>query len=239
MTRLRWLVALAVVVIILLQAQAVPWPARIVTALLVAVLPVASVAQLRLIEDVADLPRASAYASSVLTLWILAGRAGAAAWLSGITAGAMGLRALPPIAMLGWSVALTAGGIGMMVVLRRAGLRESALLLHLLPVTRGERMAFAGVSFTAGFCEELLFRGFLLVTLTQATGSILAAVVISTVVFGWVHAYQRPAGAVRAGLLCAVLALPAVVAESVVPSMIAHTAIDLIGGLWLRDRALS
>jgi len=235
--RLRWLLAMLVAGAIVVLATPVPWPARVMMAVLVAVLPVAAVAQLRLIDDVRMLPRSSAYASSAVTLWILAGLAAGAALSSGIDGGALGLTILPIGPLAAWSAGLTLAGVLLMVLLRRMGLRESVLLLHLLPVTRNERVAFAGLSVTAGFCEEFLFRGFLLVTLGDATGSVAMAVVLSTLVFGWVHAYQQPAGAARAGMLGALLAMPAVVAESVVPSMIAHTAIDLVGGLWLRDRA--
>lgn len=237
MNRLRWLLAMLVAGAIVVLATPVPWPARVMMAVLVAVLPVAAVAQLRLIDDVRMLPRSSAYASSAVTLWILAGLAAGAALSSGIDGGALGLTILPIGPLAAWSAGLTLAGVLLMVLLRRMGLRESVLLLHLLPVTRNERVAFAGLSVTAGFCEEFLFRGFLLVTLGDATGSVAMAVVLSTLVFGWVHAYQQPAGAARAGMLGALLAMPAVVAESVVPSMIAHTAIDLVGGLWLRDRA--
>ena len=237
MSWFRWPLALLVAGGIVAWATAVPWPARVMTAVLVAVLPVAAVVQLRLVDDVSALPRASAYASSALTLWILAGLAAGASWMSGMDTGSLGLRILPIGPLVAWSAALTLAGVLLIVVLRRAGLRESVLLLHLLPVTRIERIAFAGLSVTAGFCEEFLFRGFLLVTLATATGSVVLGVALSTVVFGWVHAYQQPAGAARAGMLGAVLAVPAVVAESVVPSMIAHTAIDLVGGLWLRNRA--
>jgi len=95
------------------------------------------------------------------------------------------------------------------------------------------------VSLTAGSCEELVFRGFLISLLVNAWGSPALAVVLSSAAFGWMHAYQEPGGAIRAALLGAALALPVVLYGSVIPSMIAHTAIDVISGILLQKRLIS
>jgi membrane protease YdiL (CAAX protease family) len=72
--------------------------------------------------------------------------------------------------------------------------------------------------------------------LRTAWHSALLAVLIGSAVFGWMHAYQQSRGAVRAGVLGAMLAVPAVLSGSVLPSMIAHAAMDIISGLFLRHR---
>jgi hypothetical protein len=46
------------------------------------------------------------------------------------------------------------------------------------------------VSISAGFCEELLFRGYLQRQFQAATGSILVAVVLQGVIFGLLHSYK-------------------------------------------------
>lgn len=46
------------------------------------------------------------------------------------------------------------------------------------------------VSLAAGFCEELVFRGYLQRQFHAATGSIAAAVALPAIVFGLVHTYQ-------------------------------------------------
>ncbi|MCI0432323.1 MAG: CPBP family intramembrane metalloprotease [Gemmatimonadetes bacterium] len=237
MRRTRWVLAGFAAALIMVWAVEVPWPARAMMAVLVALLPAASIAQLAFADDITALPRTTAYASSASALWILAILSALAAFVSDISAEALRLHVPAWVSLVAWSAGLTVAGVGLMLLLRRTGLRESALLMHLLPVTRRERFAFAGLSVTAGLCEELLFRSFLLVTLESATGSLAVALLISTVLFGWVHAYQARAGAIRAGVLGALLTLPPVLAESVWPSMVAHTAIDLIGGLWLREKA--
>jgi membrane protease YdiL (CAAX protease family) len=231
-----WAVAGAAGALVYLAAPSIAWPARAMTALLIGVLPILMVAQLRVIGDPAALPRIPVYVSSGITLWVLAALALLAARASGLGATELGLRPTSLAALFAWSTGLTAAGIAIVLTLRVAGIRESGLLLHLLPETRRERILFVGLALTAGFCEELLFRGFLLATLRSLTASTTAAVAISTFVFGWMHAYQRPAGAFRAAALGAILMLPPVLANSLVPSVFAHALLDLLGGLWLRNR---
>ncbi len=157
---------------------------------------------------------------------------------SGVPLAQLGLRALSPAVLLAWAAAATAGGVGIMLAARALGVRESAFLRRLLPASGSEKVAFAGLSLSAGFGEELVFRGFLLVALRIAWGSQILALLVSSVAFGWMHAYQHPAGAMRAGLLGSLLAIPLVLSGSIWPSMIAHSAIDIIGGLLLRRRLL-
>ena len=111
--------------------------------------------------------------------------------------------------------------------------REAPVLRELLPVSGPERSLFVALSATAGICEEIVFRGFLIHALTLATGSVTLALLLSSCVFGVVHAYQSPLGAVRAALLGALLALPLVFHGSIVPAILAHTLIDILSGLWL------
>src|SRR5262249_281479 len=67
-----------------------------------------------------------------------------------------------------------------------------------LPPTARELAGFWPVSLTAGFCEEFLFRGFLVWALTPLL-TWWGAVAASTVVFGFGHSYQGVPGAIRAG----------------------------------------
>jgi membrane protease YdiL (CAAX protease family) len=231
-----WLAAAAGVAVVWVLTSPVPWPGRAMTSIIVGAVPVLAVAQLRVLQDPRELPRMAAYASTIVTLWLLAGLSALAARLSGYVRTDLFLSVIGAWPTLAWAGGMIAGAVVMTLLLRRFGLQESALVLHLLPQSRTERIAFAGLSLTAGITEEFVFRGFLLAALLTATGSLPISVAIATIVFGWAHAYQQPGGAVRAATLGALLALPPVLAGSVVPSMIAHTCIDLIGGLVLRNR---
>ena len=62
-------------------------------------------------------------------------------------------------------------------------------LRALLPHDSRELQTFCALSITAGVCEELLYRGFLIVFLSSAFG-VLPAVALSSLVFGIAHAYQ-------------------------------------------------
>ena len=62
------------------------------------------------------------------------------------------------------------------------------------------------------------------------------AAVITTVVFGVLHAYQGWHGMVRAGLLGALLAWGFLVGGSLWPPIVAHALLDILAGIVLADR---
>tara|TARA_Y100000996_G_scaffold379679_1_gene333097 strand:+ start:1527 stop:1799 length:273 start_codon:yes stop_codon:yes gene_type:complete len=66
-----------------------------------------------------------------------------------------------------------------------------------------------------------------------------SAVMISSLVFGLMHSYQGWLGIFRTTLMGAVLAWGFIFSGSLVPAMIAHTAIDLIAGILIGDWLLS
>jgi membrane protease YdiL (CAAX protease family) len=215
-----------------------PLPARAFTIFLAVPLPIIAVLQLRSLAGLTleELPRIPVYLSSALTLWALAIAAILAAQYSGFTPALIGLRTLRPDIFVAWVIV----GIGSAALLAAAGkllgVSESPLLLHLLPDTAGERSAFVGLSLSAGICEEIVFRGFLLAALLPVLGNTLGAVLVSSFLFGVLHAYQSIFGVVRATLLGCALALPFVLAGSIYPAMFAHALIDVVGGLWLAKR---
>lgn len=212
-----------------------PWPTRAWAAVLLIVLPVLADVQARLIGDAEHIPRMPVYASSAVFLWVLALVTLLVASAGGRPAPDLNLR-LPPIPELfGWASAVTVAAIAIVFVATAAGIRESRLTRRLIPVSRSEKLAFAGLSLTAGICEEFVFRGFLLCTIQSARGT-LFAVLASSAAFGLLHAYQHPGGALRAGLLAVLLCVPTLVTGSILPAVIAHSLIDLIAGLILARR---
>lgn len=224
--------------IVFAGARELPPVARLWTTVLVAVLPPISILQARLLDQVELPSRLVLYGQSALSLWLLAGATAMVAHVSGIGTAALGLRALSMPLLLVWTGGLTVGGVLLMLVAHRLGLRESSTLAGLLPQSGRERLAFLGLSITAGICEELVFRGFLIPAIGSAIGALGLAAVIAAAVFGLVHAYQGFGGAVRAALLGAMLSLPLLVAGSILPAVLAHAAIDVIGGYWLGPRLI-
>ncbi len=208
------------------------------TASLVVLLPVIAVVQLQIV-DLAELPRSAAYANSIATLLVL-GTIALALGLWTWDAAALGLVWPGGAALVGWSVALTLLGMAIIfasVALRRAlGSGESPFLRHLLPRTSSERRTFAVLAFSAGVGEELVFRSYLIAALAGMLGGPWPAAVVAAVLFAALHAYQGTLGIVRTAGLGLLLATPLIVIGSIWPAMIAHTAIDLLGGLVFADR---
>jgi len=102
------------------------------------------------------------------------------------------------------------------------------------PRKASELPAFFGVSLTAGFCEELLFRGFLIWALQPLVGLWLAAV-LSALLFGAAHAYQGLDGVIRTGLFGLVFTAIVLLTRSLWPAIVLHAVVDAMGGVlaWL------
>lgn len=232
------LIAVAVVTTLLVYviARGLPGAARIWTTILVAVLPPLSVAQARALAHIELPSRMALYIQTMVSLWLLAAATAAVGFVSDIGPRELGLLAIPLAPTLVWTGALTPGGIGLMLIAHRLGVRESPTLARLLPRTSAERLAFLGVSVTAGVCEELVFRGFLVPAITVAVGAPVVAAVIAAAVFGLLHAYQGFSGALRAALLGAMLSVVLLATGSIVPAILAHTMIDVVGGYWIGPR---
>jgi len=214
---------------------AIPWPGRIVTALLVVVLPVAFLGQARLGDADVLPPRRAIYFSSAIGIWLLAVLAAAAGTFSGFSSSQMGLFLPGAATLAGWSVAGTLVALAALAVGRMLNVSENAVLRHVLPRTASEKRWFVMLSLSAGIGEELAYRAFLIPAIALVTGSLWVAAAIASLAFGAIHSYQGMTGALRAGALGFLLAVPFVITGSVVPSMVAHAAYDLIAGIFLAD----
>ncbi|MGI8691688.1 MAG: CPBP family intramembrane glutamic endopeptidase [Geodermatophilaceae bacterium] len=99
----------------------------------------------------------------------------------------------------------------------------------LVPRSPVERRWFGLVAVTAGICEELLYRGFLLSVLLAVVPDIsdIALVALGGMVFGLAHFYQGITGIITTSVLGAVLAFLYVGTGTVLVPMLVHAAIDL------------
>ena len=184
-------------------------------------------------------PRLGVYREVIASEWILTA-AVVAAW---IHAG----RAWAPLGLvlpLGWRLGVAVALVVALWLLSRAQMAavrrldpakrarvraRTAGMSALIPHNRAERAAFIPVAFTAGLCEELLYRGFLTWAFRPWLG-LWGAALASTVCFGLAHAYQGRTGPIRAGAIGAVFALVAIVTGSIVPGMVLHALLDLYSG---------
>ena len=103
-------------------------------------------------------------------------------------------------------------------------------LANITPKTGFELLVWLGMAATAGFCEELVFRGYLTRQFSAWTGSRVFAVVLQGVAFGLAHGYYHKIMVVVMvqGWL---LGLLAYWRKSLRPGMLAHGLQDAIGGL--------
>jgi uncharacterized protein len=125
----------------------------------------------------------------------------------------------------------------------RAQLRRMLEQQHgvdaVLPNTPEEMRAFRWVALTAGVCEELLFRGFLIWALAHWMPVWVAAAVALTI-FTLAHLYQENARALAGVAIAgAVMTVLVVVSGSLLPAIILHAAVDLAGGemTWVARQA--
>jgi len=211
----------------------------VVLAVLLGGLPLATVAQTRVVKRI-EIERVPAYWSSIATLVVL----GLVAWFVGTRSGgprALGLRAAPIGPTVAWTVALVVLGLAIVLAFRQGGIlfgvRESPMLRALMPRTARERGLFAVLSLAAGVCEEAAYRGYALTTLASVIGAGWAAVATS-VVFGVLHAYQGRLGVLRTGSLGGLLATGYLMSGSLWAPMAAHVILDLILGIGLAERMM-
>jgi membrane protease YdiL (CAAX protease family) len=111
-------------------------------------------------------------------------------------------------------------------------------LSYFLPATRTERRWFAFVCVTAGICEEILFRGFLLHYLHALpwTLNLTRALFIAAVIFGLQHLYQGMAGAASTVVIGLLLSLLFLLTGNLLLPMILHAIMDLRMLVILRPR---
>lgn len=192
--------------------------------------------------------RRSLYRSAMVTQWLAASLV-AALWIAyRRPAGELWLR-LPG----GWRLVAAAGLVlgaialvaGQMAGVARADAESRESLrpkleyaAAILPRTRNERAWFMALSATAGLCEELIYRGFVVWALVPWLG-LWPAALVSVAGFGVAHAYLGRQGVVRATLAGAVFAVVVVGLGSLYPAMILHAALDIgagaLGYALLRD----
>jgi len=97
----------------------------------------------------------------------------------------------------------------------------------LLPVTARERLLWVAVSVSAGICEEIVFRGWLLRVLHDPAGLAGTALILAAAAgFGLAHAYQGVAGVVTATLGGVMFCVLFAVTGSLVIPILLHIAVD-------------
>jgi uncharacterized protein len=126
---------------------------------------------------------------------------------------------------IGLSTFLLRRNPGALEAMRRS-LESSQIFL---PTTPAERKWYAVAAITAGICEELLFRGFLMryVLTTFAIQDWLFIALISGIIYGLSRAYQGFKGIFQTTLTGFSFAVVYVLSESLLPAMVFHILAEL------------
>ena len=90
--------------------------------------------------------------------------------------------------------------------------------------------AWIALSLTAGFCEEVVFRGYLQKQFHVLTGSALAALLIQALIFGGLHIYQGLKPTVVISVLGLLYGLLALQRGNLRAAMLSHAWSDLFEG---------
>ena len=120
----------------------------------------------------------------------------------------------------------------------RASVRQQfGKIADVLPHTRTDVYLFGGVSLTAGFCEEFLFRGYFIWALAPWLGW-WGAAALSVLLFASAHSYQGWNGALRVGIVGTFYTLVVAIFGSLWPAIAFHVLFDLYHGIiaWLALR---
>lgn len=98
--------------------------------------------------------------------------------------------------------------------------------------TAREVSVFQTMAVTAGLTEEIIFRGFVLLSLTLIL-PFWAAAVLSALIFILFHAYQGLSGMIRIVPITLVLTGLVIMGGTLWPAILLHIVVDMVGGIVL------
>ena len=104
----------------------------------------------------------------------------------------------------------------------------------LAPGTNLELAVWFCLSWTAGFCEEIIFRGYLQRQFAAIGRSAVVGIILSSIVFGASHGYEGAARMFLIAIFGLMFSLLAWWRKSLRPGMIAHAWHDSLSGAVLR-----
>jgi hypothetical protein len=182
--------------------------------------------------------RLAVYRQALVIQWTLA-LAALGLWVAGRREWA-GIGLVP---VFGWGLGGVVAGMIVMAFAvlrqRRQALGDDEALERLrfrmrrlelmLPHSREELAFFFKLSITAGVCEELLYRGYLIWYLTHWL-SIGPAAALASLVFGIGHVYQGWRGVITTGLVGAFFAATYIITGSLYAGMVMHALMDAHSG---------
>jgi membrane protease YdiL (CAAX protease family) len=104
-------------------------------------------------------------------------------------------------------------------------------VLNLIPRSSSQVFLFLALTLTAGFCEEVIYRGYLQRQFSALTRSAAGGIVLQALAFGAGHTYQGWRFVLIISVIGTMFGLLARRRRSLRPGMIAHFLQDGLGGL--------
>jgi len=100
---------------------------------------------------------------------------------------------------------------------------------QMIPRDGRELRAFSGLSITAGICEEIMYRGFLIWYLSHWL-ELIPAAAVAALIFGFGHAYQGWRGILLTAAVGAFLGAVYLISGSLFVPMLIHALMDIHSG---------
>jgi membrane protease YdiL (CAAX protease family) len=164
-------------------------------------------------------------------------------WWSGRPMAEIGLRLPDTASAWSWSLLIAVGGLAFLgqqlFSLMRSPDAQATVqkqlesqpgVLTILPSTPREARVWIGVAITAGVCEEVLYRGYL-VWYLQSLVAPVVAIVAAILAFGVGHAYQGVQGIVATGVTGAIYLAMYLLTGSLLAPIVLHAALDFVHGV--------
>ena len=120
--------------------------------------------------------------------------------------------------------------LGIQVGVSRMVPNHAKSVSTLLPQSILEVVLWIATSLSAGFCEEVAFRGYFQKQFVAMTGSSVAGVILQGVLFGISHGYQGSRAIIMIVLFGLLYGLLALWRKSLRPGMILHAWSDIYAG---------
>jgi len=115
---------------------------------------------------------------------------------------------------------------------RWLGVGHAASIQTYLPQRTLEILVWIGVSISAGFCEELVFRGYFQKQFESFTHSRWLALFLQAALFGIGHGYQGIEACAKIACFGGLYGLVAIWRKSLRPGMMAHALGDTLSGIF-------
>jgi hypothetical protein len=115
--------------------------------------------------------------------------------------------------------------------IRLFGPHAGTSVIAMLPQSRNERVVWVLLSVSVGFCEEIVYRGYLQTQLTAFTGRPAVAMVLQAALFGIAHGDQGSGAVARLALYGLALGALARWRRSRMAGIVCHVWTDVASGL--------